>query len=99
MKPRLLVLVLAFMTILPVLPSRSARSAATGSNFTAMAGHSVIGGYCEDGTPGCLPGDPGTMRAAPPNRGTPVSAKPSPNSGSTAKIIAFELLRWIVGTF
>jgi hypothetical protein len=99
MRARLLIVVLVFMTVLPVLSPRGAKNGTNPSTFTALAGHSELGGYCADGTPGCLPGDPGTLRTTRPVGATPVSAKHSPNSGSTALIIALSLLRWIVGTF
>jgi hypothetical protein len=96
MRPRLLVLVLVVMTVLPVLSRSDIRNAANPTGVVALAGHTAQGNYCDDGTAGCISGD---LRSTRPVGGTPVSAKHSSNSGSTALIIALNLLRWIVGTF
>jgi hypothetical protein len=99
MRARLLIAVLVFMTVLPVLSPSDIRNAANPTSFTTLAGHTLQGAYCDDGTPGCISGDAPLARTARHIGGTPVSAKASSNSGSTALIIALNLLRWIVGTF
>ena len=99
MRARLLVGVLVFMAILPVLSPSDIKHAVNPTGLTALAGHQLGGGYCEDGTPGCLPGDPPLTRSAGPVAGAPVTAKSNPNSGSIARIIMVSLLRWIVGMF
>ncbi|HWX39929.1 MAG TPA: hypothetical protein VN345_02160 [Blastocatellia bacterium] len=99
MRARLLVAVLLFMAVLPVLSPSDIKNAVNPTGLTALAGHQLGGSYCEDGTPGCLPGDPPLTRSARQVAGMPVTAKPTSNSGSMARIIALNLLRWIVGTF
>jgi hypothetical protein len=99
MRARLLIAVLVFMTVLPVLSPSDVRNAANPTGLTALAGHTAWGSYCDDGTPGCISGPAPTARSSRPVDGTPVSAKPSSNSGSVARIIMLSLLRWIVGTF
>jgi hypothetical protein len=99
MRARLLIAVLVFMTVLPVLSPSDIRNAANPTGLTTLAGHTVWGSYCEDGTLGCISGDAPLARSARRAGGTPVSAKPPSNSGSTAFVIALNLLRWIVGTF
>jgi hypothetical protein len=98
MRARLLVGVLVFMATLPVLSPSDIRNAGSATGLTALAGHVLGGGYCEDGTPGCIPDQP-LARSVRPVSATPVSAKPSSNSGSMVRIITLSLLRWIVATF
>ncbi|HWX39930.1 MAG TPA: hypothetical protein VN345_02165, partial [Blastocatellia bacterium] len=97
MRPRLLITVLVFMTVLPVLSRSDIRNATNPTGLTALAGHTTQGNYCEDGTPGCISDNSPLARSPRPVGGTPVSAKPSSNPGSTARIIALDLLRWILG--
>jgi hypothetical protein len=99
MRARLLIFVLFFMTVLPVFSPSDYRNAANGTSLTAFAGHNAQGGYCDDGTPGCISGPAPLAKSSRPVGATPVSAKHSPNSGSMARIIVLDLLRWIVGTF
>jgi hypothetical protein len=99
MRARLLIVVLVFMTVLPVLSPSDITNATNRNSFTALAGHTEMGGYCDDGTPGCISGPAPLARSARRVGGTPVSSQSSSNSGSTARIIVLDLLRWIVGTF
>jgi hypothetical protein len=99
MRARLLIAVLVFMTVLPVLSPSDIRNAANPTGLTTLAGHTVWGGYCDDGTPGCISGPAPTAKSQRPVGGTSVSGMPSSNSRSIARIIALNLLRWIVGTF
>ncbi|HWX42496.1 MAG TPA: hypothetical protein VN345_15195 [Blastocatellia bacterium] len=99
MRARLLIAVLVFMTVLPVLSPSDIRNAANPTGLTTLAGHTLQGNYCDDGTPGCISGDAPLARSGRRIGGTPVSAKPTSNSGSMARIIVLDLLRWIVGTF
>ena len=66
----------------------------------AFAGHTVGNGYCEDGTPGCLSGDPGTLPATVKMRHghEPVAAGKESSNGSAsasgASVLALALLIW-----
>jgi len=91
--------VLVFMTVLPVFSPSDIRNAANPNSLTTLAGHTGFGSYCDDGTPGCISGPAPTAKSQRLAGGTPVNAKHSPNSGSVARIIVLDLLRWIVGTF
>jgi len=64
----------------------------------AVAGHTSQGTFCDDGTPGCLPGDPGLLKSA---RKTAASHSQSSGKGlsAVATLVTFELLRWIVSRF
>jgi hypothetical protein len=99
MRAKLLLVGLLFMTALPVFSPSDVRNTSNPTSLTVLAGHNLQGGYCDDGTPGCISGPAPPAKSNRPVSGTPVSAKHSPNSGSTALIIALNLLRWIVGTF
>ncbi|HWX42542.1 MAG TPA: hypothetical protein VN345_15435 [Blastocatellia bacterium] len=97
MRARSLVVVAAFMTVLPVLSPSDPRNPSP-TNVAALAGHTGIGGYCEDGTPGCLPGDPPLLRSSRPAGSAPAKQSPSTMfcSGSGVAALIFALLRWIV---
>ena len=69
--------------ISPTYPDR--RTHSTPFPVVAFAGHTVGSSYCEDGTPGCLPGDPGTS-ARPIRNGA--LGKPAPASSEKSRYFA-----------
>lgn len=64
MKRRMLLLVIAFMLVMPF-----ASSSSGGNSFIALAGHSLSGQYCDCGCLGCMC-DPGDILAPCPNSAT-----------------------------
>ncbi|HWX42480.1 MAG TPA: hypothetical protein VN345_15115 [Blastocatellia bacterium] len=66
----------------------------------AFAGHTAGSGYCVDGTPGCLPGDPTFSRAGGKLKHShePAAAGKDSSNGSAsasgASILALALLIW-----
>jgi hypothetical protein len=97
MRARSLIVVALFMTVLPVLSPSNPRNASP-TNFSVLAGHTGMGTYCEDGTPGCLPGDLPSVRISRPVGSAPGKESPSTVSrfGLGVVPVMFVLLRWIV---
>jgi len=100
LKKSLLVVALLLIACFPAL-SPSKRGTVLPYPTLALAGHTSQGSYCDDGTPGCLPGDPGLLRSANPARKTAASRSRSSGKGlsAVAMLVTFELLRWIVSRF
>lgn len=97
MRARSLIVVALLMTVFPVLSSSNPRNASP-TNFSVLAGHTGMGTYCQDGTPGCLPDDAPLVRIAPQVGSVPVKESPSTvsRSGSGVAPVMYLLLRWIV---
>ena len=97
MRARSLIVVALFMAVLPVLSTSNPRNA-NPINLSALAGHTGDGGFCEDGTLGCLPGNPPLVRSSRAVGGIPVKQSPSTvsRSGSGVVPVMYVLLRWIV---
>jgi len=101
LKKSLLVVALLLIACFPALSPSKRGTVWSPYPILAVAGHTTQGDYCEDGTPGCLPGDPGLLRSANPARKTAASHSQSSGKGlsAVAMLVAFELLRWIVSRF
>lgn len=70
------------------------------NNYTAYAGHTTIGGWCECGAPGCLcdPGEEMTAHSVALAPDSPKAPKPGRGSelefGSAALLIGLAFLVW-----